>query len=332
MLFSIVIPLYNKADTIRRAVRSVWEQSFKDFELIVVNDGSTDASLEAVMKLANEKAIRVIDRPNGGVSSARNAGAAVANGEYVALLDADDCWANNYLLELSLLIRDNPDAVLVGTGFYWNTREKCYRVCRTNNSNQADILRETAIFQPFHTSSVAIRRKEYREVGGFDENHSYYEDIEFVFKIAIKWPKSIYISSRPLVYHMDDATYSITKTVKCSFLDYPHLALIERTLNYCDCECRKSIAYFAAEFAISQAAINVRRNDFDMNCAFRSRFPRMFDHIRCKKLFLVKYFSYITLLVSYYIAARKYLLRRKVLKKASKDEVLTIRKQMMRWL
>ena len=97
IFFSVVIPLYNKADTIERAIRSVYDQTYHDFELIVVNDGSTDDSRSIVETLSREFPLRLVDKPNGGVSSARNAGAQVARGEYIALLDGDDIWDSNHL-------------------------------------------------------------------------------------------------------------------------------------------------------------------------------------------------------------------------------------------
>ena len=100
MLFSVVIPLYNKADTIERTIRSVWEQTYTSYELIVVNDGSTDGSLDVVNQLSVEGPIIIIDKPNGGVSSARNAGARVASGEYIALLDGDDVWYRNVRIKV----------------------------------------------------------------------------------------------------------------------------------------------------------------------------------------------------------------------------------------
>ena len=100
LLFSVVIPLYNKADTIERTLRSVQAQKCRDFELIIVNDGSTDNSLEVVRALSNEIPLQIIDKPNGGVSSARNAGASAAKGRFIALLDGDDVWFPDHLERL----------------------------------------------------------------------------------------------------------------------------------------------------------------------------------------------------------------------------------------
>lgn len=89
--FSIVIPLYNKEKSITTTINSVLNQTCGDFELIIVNDGSTDTSLEIVQSIKDER-IRIINQKNGGVSSARNQGIIEAKFDWIAFLDADDLW------------------------------------------------------------------------------------------------------------------------------------------------------------------------------------------------------------------------------------------------
>jgi glycosyltransferase involved in cell wall biosynthesis len=115
--FSVVIPVYNKKDYLRRSVKSVLAQTFADFELIVVDDGSQDGSPKIVRSL-KDKRIRLILQKNAGVAAARNRGVAAAKGSYVAFLDADDDWAPGYLAALRALIQDYPGAGLYGTN-YW---------------------------------------------------------------------------------------------------------------------------------------------------------------------------------------------------------------------
>jgi len=90
-MFSVVIPLYNKERSVKNTIESVLNQTFQDFEVIVVNDGSTDNSLE-VVKSFNDERIRIINQKNSGVSSARNRGIKEAKYEWIAFLDADDLW------------------------------------------------------------------------------------------------------------------------------------------------------------------------------------------------------------------------------------------------
>src|SRR5690554_7052561 len=95
-MFSVVIPLYNKELSINNTIQSVLNQTFQDYEIVVVNDGSTDKSLE-VVKQINDFRIRIINKLNGGVSSARNRGIEESKFDWIAFLDGDDLWMENHL-------------------------------------------------------------------------------------------------------------------------------------------------------------------------------------------------------------------------------------------
>ena len=111
-LITVIIPLYNKEQWVKRALDSVLAQTYENFEILVVNDGSTDKSREVVAAYDDER-IHIIDKQNGGVSSARNLGIKRAKGEYLALLDADDEWKPEHLSVLMEGFRRFPDAVIV---------------------------------------------------------------------------------------------------------------------------------------------------------------------------------------------------------------------------
>ena len=112
--FSIVIPLYNKKKYIYRAINSVLNQTIKDFELIVVNDGSDDGS-EKIIERFNDERIRLISQENKGVSAARNTGIIRSKHEFIAFLDADDEWLPDHLETISLLINKFPKAKAYAT-------------------------------------------------------------------------------------------------------------------------------------------------------------------------------------------------------------------------
>lgn len=109
MRFSVIIPIYNKADTIRAAVESVFSQTFYDFEIVVVDDGSTDEPENVLSDLIGEK-LRLIHQENGGVSVARNTGIANAKGQYVCFLDGDDLWKPHHLETMYEMILKYPHA------------------------------------------------------------------------------------------------------------------------------------------------------------------------------------------------------------------------------
>ncbi|MDT8390962.1 MAG: glycosyltransferase family A protein [Lentisphaeria bacterium] len=124
MLVSAVIPLFNKKDFVKRAIESVLEQTLTDFELIVVDDGSTDGSAEAVSGIQDPR-ITLLKQHNAGVSVARNTGVAKCKGKYVAFLDADDQWRSTFLERTLAVAQSRPGVVAVGTNFQTDTKSKC---------------------------------------------------------------------------------------------------------------------------------------------------------------------------------------------------------------
>src|ERR1041385_1644883 len=112
-MFSVVIPLYNKSTHVVKTINSVLNQTFEIFELIVINDGSTDDGPDKV-KGFSDKRIRLINQTNAGVSQARNKGVDLASYEYIAFLDADDWWDIHFLEEMKGLIEKYSEAALYG--------------------------------------------------------------------------------------------------------------------------------------------------------------------------------------------------------------------------
>ena len=110
---SVVIPLYNKENAIVKTIESVFNQTYTDFEIIIVDDSSKDKSLQVVQSI-NDSRLHVIHKENGGVSSARNRGIREAKGDYIALLDGDDLWKPTFLEEQVKLIHDFPKAAMWG--------------------------------------------------------------------------------------------------------------------------------------------------------------------------------------------------------------------------
>lgn len=110
---SIIIPVYNKENYIEASLRSVLEQPFRDVEVIVINDGSTDGSLNIAERIAAaDSRVRIIDIPNGGVSNARNVGMTQARGEWIQFLDADDLLERDYLIQAMQVLKEHPADVL----------------------------------------------------------------------------------------------------------------------------------------------------------------------------------------------------------------------------
>lgn len=108
--FSVVVPIYNRAALVGRAIRSILAQSFQDFEIILVDDGSTD-NLHSALKFIEDSRIRLVCQPNRGASAARNHGIDLARGKFVAFLDSDDTFLPHHLEAMKFLLRDTDDVV-----------------------------------------------------------------------------------------------------------------------------------------------------------------------------------------------------------------------------
>lgn len=192
-MFSVVIPLYNKEQFIQRAVESVLSQNYTDFELIVVNDGSTDKSLEKLKDITDSR-IKIINQENAGVGAARNKGIESASYDWIALLDADDMWAVNHLKELRKIIEAYPLSGMVSSQVSLqdtNTKLKASDVSINSNIREIDYFKQASInLSIVHSSSVCINKKVFKEIGGFTSNKMG-EDLEYWARIALNYPVAI---------------------------------------------------------------------------------------------------------------------------------------------
>ena len=167
--FSVVIPLYNKASHIARSINSVLSQTFTDFEVVIVDDASTDNSVEEVEKF-NDKRIRIFHReqPGPGGYAARNLGIKVANGDWVAFLDADDEWYPQHLGKMRELIIQYPEVNIIGCG--WRNsmngsfvEDAYYKRYNCRGAHTIDVRQYLSLclagMRPIHTSLSCINKK-----------------------------------------------------------------------------------------------------------------------------------------------------------------------------
>lgn len=182
--FSVIIPLYNKENRILLTVKSVLSQSINDLELIVVNDGSTDGSLIQLSKITDNRLL-VINKNNEGVSAARNTGIKSANGMYIAFLDADDLWDNNFLLKMKNLIIDFPLANFFSCQFSFNGHTIG---SMHNKRGYIDDFFLMSTMAPLICSSTAIIKQDcFKEIGLFNPQYSRGEDIDMWIRLARKY-------------------------------------------------------------------------------------------------------------------------------------------------
>ncbi|PRR81765.1 glycosyltransferase family 2 protein [Clostridium vincentii] len=186
---SVIIPMYNSKDTIISTLNSIKNQTAFEqiLEIIVVNDGSTDNSFEVVNKYIieyKEMPIVVIDKPNGGVSFARNIGMKVAKGEWIALLDADDDWLPEKIQIQMKTIQEHPEIDFLGGDIDNRGLKILWR--QINGLYEANV--KDLCLKMFPQTSVAIFRKNiFEQIGGYDENQKYAEDGNYFLKICTSY-------------------------------------------------------------------------------------------------------------------------------------------------
>lgn len=169
--FSVIVPLYNKRAEIGDTVRSILAQTYAPFEVVVVDDGSTDGSGEVVRGFGSPL-IRLIEQPNAGECAARNRAIAEARGDYIALLDADDTWEPGYLEEIARLIGKYPGCGLYGTAFTIVLEDRTIpALCAAQKSEgvSENYFREMVECHFTIPSATTIPASVFREVGGFPE-------------------------------------------------------------------------------------------------------------------------------------------------------------------
>lgn len=196
-MFSVVIPLFNKAPYLQRALESIYAQTFPPAEIIVVNDGSTDGG-EQIAKAQADPRVRVIDQPNRGVSAARNTGITATTQPFIAFLDADDRWLPGYLAHMKQVIESHPGAVMYGAGYstFRNGRHTGNCGVRRTFPGRVDFFREWSRGHLLHTCTTIVPKAAAEAVGGFGEHVQYGDDYFFWSKLALRGP--VVLSPEPL--------------------------------------------------------------------------------------------------------------------------------------
>lgn len=238
-MFTVVIPLYNKEEYILETIESVLAQDFKSFELIIVNDGSTDKSLERVNSISDYR-VKVINQKNSGVGAARNKGMSNANYNWIALLDGDDIWRPNHLSELKKIIESFPSSGLVSTQHLRFSHEE--ELCSKSHIQKPEIRSINYFAEAAKTPSIiwssaaCINKQVFNEIGGFSDQ-KLGEDLECWVKIALDYP--VAISERVTSYYRQNtggAIESFGRRKVCDFksigdVNAPFSLIEQRAIN-----------------------------------------------------------------------------------------------------
>lgn len=208
--FTVVIPLYNKYEFVKKTIDSVLQQTHPHFELIIVDDGSTDGSLGLVEKITDQR-ICLIRQANAGVSSARNRGIKEAKYEMIAFLDADDWWDKDYLHLMDELIEKYPEISIYGSRFAQVVNGGIVPGFQFFNNQIPDISFDLIELGaktkkgdlPLNSSNVIIRKTILEKSGNFDTRIRFYEDYDLFLRIGL-FSKAACLNGRPISFYSQD--------------------------------------------------------------------------------------------------------------------------------
>ena len=287
--FSVVLPLFNKEEYIARSIQSIKKQSHADFEVFIIDDGSTDASLKMAVQHMDRR-FKIITQPNQGVSAARNHGIKLASSEYIAFIDADDKWEADFLYTIKDLIDKFPEAGLYGTGYcIRNNSDEIVKIRQVVNKRidaEAFLLpnffRESVKgISPIHSSSVCARKSLLEQKGSFPEGVKFGEDIAVWSKMALteKIAVSSKIMSNYYAYGINNSSEEKFSTISQRY-DYTLLLSHPCTFSV----LRFDLERFVEMATLRQAALALRCQKAMACRTFLERIPTRHFPIRQRVL------------------------------------------------
>jgi len=223
---SVIVPAYNAARTILKTIESVQKQTFSDFELIVINDGSTDQTLELFSKVKDPR-IKFFSYENGGVSVARNRGIAHATGEFIAFIDTDDLWTQDKLeLQLAAL----QQHAIAGVAYSWTySMDEQGKFCYADQSIffEGNVYANLLVWNFLISgSNPLIRRQALESVGGFEPTLTHGEDWDLYLRLAANWP-FVVVPQPQILYRRTEGSASD----KIEVMEKDTLSVIEKAFR-----------------------------------------------------------------------------------------------------
>ncbi|QLC65607.1 glycosyltransferase family 2 protein [Flavobacterium sp. LPB0248] len=229
--FSIIIPLYNKENFIQNTIQSILNQTFQNFEIIVVNDGSTDKSEEKLLQFKDSR-IHYFSKKNEGASATRNYGIEKANSNFITFLDADDYWYPTFLETMFTNISKLPDQKVFSAAIEFDTSKKIipaeYSILKTNEEFEIINYFKSSIKESvLWTSSSVFHKSVFQEIGKFDTKIKSGEDTDLWIRIGLIYP--IVFSWKILArYVYDSKSLSKINNVKEN-IDFSKFEEVEKT-------------------------------------------------------------------------------------------------------
>jgi len=206
-LISVIIPVYNGEKTIQQTIESVLKQSFYDFELIVINDGSQDGTLSVINNIQDQR-IKVFSYPNAGQPASRNRGISLAVGDYISFIDADDIWKPDKLEAQLKALQDNPQAAVAYSWTEWIDESGQLLGRGSYITENGDVFTQL-VLNDFvaNGSNPLIRRQVFTTVGEFDESLTNAHDWDMWLRIAAKY-QFVAVPSPQILYRKSAGSMS----------------------------------------------------------------------------------------------------------------------------
>ena len=266
--FSVVIPLYNKADSVVKTLESICAQRYAAAEIIVVDDGSSDGSAEKIRKL-NIPGLKIFQQTNQGVSAARNLGVSLASSQYIAFLDADDQWSPFYLAEMYNLILRFPEQGFFASHYQKVVKQGTYidpKLAMKNISPMGCILDNYFEIAskgdlPFMVSCCVITSSLFKQLGGFPVGEAMGEDQELFSRVALQ--SQIVFS--PLVlslYHTDTENRACDRHIPQNILPFAARLLGKTLTQSIDTKLKQDILRYCGAHVCHLVRLNIRAGDF----------------------------------------------------------------------
>jgi len=225
-LISVIIPVYNSEKTLQETLESVLNQTFSDFEVIVINDGSPDGSLDVISSIQDSR-IKVFSYPNSGLSASRNRGLSHACGEFIAFIDADDLWTPDKLEAQLKALQANPQA---GVAYSWTAYiDESGQFLRSGNriAVTGDVYGKLLVRNFLENGSNALIRKQALDaVGGFDQALCSAEDWDIVLRLASRY-HFVAVPAAQILYRVSATSMSSNVLT----MEAASLQVIERAFN-----------------------------------------------------------------------------------------------------
>ena len=200
-LISVVIPVFNGERTIQETIESILNQTFSDFEIIVINDGSEDSTLQIVSNISDSR-LRILTYPNAGLAASRNRGITEATGEYVAFLDADDLWTPDKLAAQFKQLQANPDAAVAYSWTDFIDGSGCFVRPAAHFTVSGNVFSRLLLTNFLDNgSNPLISKQALIEVGGLDESLKAAEDWDLYLRLAARYP-FVVVTSPQVLYRV----------------------------------------------------------------------------------------------------------------------------------